>query len=84
MRSSQRRSLETTLRRFGLIVRSTTFILFGLAAGCGREGPYSGSLYPVKGQVLLADGKPLTGGTVQFIPKAGRRQEKSSQTARSH
>jgi hypothetical protein len=38
---------------------------------CDGPGPYSGTLYPVKGQVLLADGKPLTGGSVQFIPKQG-------------
>jgi hypothetical protein len=44
--------------------------LLGLA-GCGGPGPYSGTLYPVKGQVLLADGKPLTGGMVHFIPKQG-------------
>jgi hypothetical protein len=42
--------------------------LLGLS-GCGGPGPYTGSLYPVKGQVLLADAKPLTGGTVHFIPK---------------
>jgi hypothetical protein len=40
-------------------------------AGCGGTGPYTGTLYPVKGQVLLADGKPLPGGTVQFLPKQG-------------
>lgn len=41
-------------------------------AGCGGTGPYTGSLYPVKGRVLLADGTPLTGGAVQFIPTRGR------------
>lgn len=40
-------------------------------AGCGGSGPYSGALYPVKGQVLLADGKPLAGGTIRFIPTQG-------------
>jgi hypothetical protein len=40
-------------------------------SGCGREGPYAGALYPVKGQVLLADGQPLSGGSVQFIPARG-------------
>lgn len=44
--------------------------LLGLA-GCGGPGRYTGSLYPVKGRVLLADGTPLTGGTVQFIPARG-------------
>ena len=48
----------------------TALSLFGLA-GCGGRGPYTGSLYPVKGRVLLADGTPLAGGTVQFIPTRG-------------
>ena len=48
----------------------TALSLVGLA-GCGGPGPYTGSLYQVKGQVLLADGKPLAGGTVKFIPKQG-------------
>jgi hypothetical protein len=39
--------------------------------GCGGPGPYSGALYPVKGRVLLADGRPVTGGAVHFIPKQG-------------
>ena len=38
-------------------------------AGCGGSGLYSGPLYPTTGQVLLADGQPLTGGSVRFIPK---------------
>ncbi len=38
-------------------------------AGCGGSGLYSGALYPTTGQVLLADGRPLTGGSVRFIPK---------------
>jgi hypothetical protein len=38
-------------------------------AGCGGSGPYSGTLYPTTGQVLLADGSPLTSGSVRFIPR---------------
>jgi hypothetical protein len=38
--------------------------------GCGT-GQYTGPVYPVKGQVLLANGKPLTSGSIQFIPKPG-------------
>ena len=38
-------------------------------AGCGGSGLYSGKLYPATGQVLLADGQPLKGGSVRFIPK---------------
>jgi hypothetical protein len=40
-------------------------------SGCGGTGPYSGTLYPVTGKVLLADGSPLSGGTIHFIPKQG-------------
>lgn len=62
------------LSRGGIVLASVAswaaLSLLGLA-GCGGPGPYSGSLYPVKGRVLLADGTPLTGGTVQFIPTRG-------------
>jgi hypothetical protein len=40
-------------------------------AGCGAGGITSGPVYPVKGQVLLSNGKPLTSGKVIFLPKAG-------------
>ena len=37
-------------------------------AGCGNSGPPSlMHLYPAKGKVLLADGKPLTAGYVRFM-----------------
>jgi hypothetical protein len=37
-------------------------------AGCGEPNPLKGAkLYPVKGKVLLADGKPLTSGHVVFV-----------------
>jgi hypothetical protein len=52
------------------VVSLAAVSLLGLT-GCGGPGPYTGSLYPVKGQVLLADGRPLAGGTVHFIPKQG-------------
>src|SRR5271167_1761439 len=52
--------------------RGFTLLMFLLGSvNCGGPGPYSGALYPVKGQVLLADGTPLTGGLVQFIPMEG-------------
>ena len=41
-------------------------------AGCGKNFDTSGeSVYPVKGQVILANGKPLSSGKVEFLPKAG-------------
>jgi hypothetical protein len=53
-----------------LLVGFTALSPVGLV-GCGGSGPYRGSLYPVKGRVLLADGRPLSGGAVRFIPKSG-------------
>jgi hypothetical protein len=70
MRSDHWRSWPNSRGIGSLAMRTTTLFVFSLL-GCRGPGPYSGSLYPVKGQVLLADGKPLTGGTVQFIPKEG-------------
>jgi hypothetical protein len=43
--------------------------LAGLLAGCGGPSSVSGTVYPVSGQVLLPDGKPMQGGQVQFLPK---------------
>jgi len=51
-------------------VRGTVLALALGLAGCGGDAkPYAGEVYPVKGQVLLASGKPLTGGRVHFLPK---------------
>ena len=68
MRSTSPRSSTWSRAIPGPRVSLTWMFLLGFAS-CGGPGPYSGTLYPVKGQVLLADGKPLTGGSVQFIPK---------------
>jgi hypothetical protein len=68
MRSNHWRTLQCRRGGSGPMGRAAALFLLGLI-GCGGTGPYSGRLYPVKGQVLLADGKPLTSGTVQFIPK---------------
>jgi hypothetical protein len=39
-------------------------------AGCGRSDSLpSYQVYEVKGRVLLADGKPLGGGWISFVPK---------------
>jgi hypothetical protein len=50
------------------------FVLALTLAGCGEPvgGTRNETLYPVKGQVLLANGKPLSGGTVVFIPVSGQ------------
>lgn len=52
-------------------------VLYGiLAVGCAGCGSTDGgvkpvTVYPVKGAVVLADGKPLSGGKVYFVPKDG-------------
>jgi hypothetical protein len=47
---------------------------FGFSAGCGDPDAVPASLttYPVKGKVVLEDGKPLTSGVVVFaLPEKG-------------
>ncbi|MGO9600258.1 MAG: carboxypeptidase-like regulatory domain-containing protein [Isosphaeraceae bacterium] len=65
--------LRTSPQAAGILwPRGFTLLMFLLGSvNCGGPGPYSGALYPVKGRVLLADGMPLTGGLVQFIPMEG-------------
>jgi hypothetical protein len=41
-------------------------VLVGSTAGCGQRGP---ALMPVSGEVKF-DGKPLSTGTIEFIPNA--------------
>jgi hypothetical protein len=46
--------------------------VLGITAGCGDDtGAARVSVYPVKGQVLLPDGKPLGVGSVEFIGTKG-------------
>ena len=41
-------------------------------AGCGKSDSLPVlEVYDVKGKVLLADGKPLDGGSIYFVSKAG-------------
>jgi hypothetical protein len=37
-----------------------------LISGCSESTALSGAFYPVKGQVILPDGKPLTSGSIIF------------------
>jgi hypothetical protein len=47
-------------------------ILAAGVAGCGNnDAPKKVQVYPVKGQVLLPDGKPLKAGRVVFVSKDG-------------
>ena len=39
-----------------------------VVTGCGESNPLSGvKVYPVKGKVILPDGKPLASGKVVFV-----------------
>jgi hypothetical protein len=59
------------LRTAGCLGVLSLSILF--VAGCGgsSEAPTGLTLYPVKGKVLLEDGKPLTAGRVVFVATNG-------------
>jgi hypothetical protein len=46
-------------------------VLFLAGCGGGSEAPTSLTLYPVKGKVLLEDGKPLTAGRIVFVATQG-------------
>lgn len=53
--------------------RLSTGLMAGALAmltGCGRSDSLPAyQVYEVKGQVLLADGKPLDGGWISFVPQ---------------
>jgi hypothetical protein len=60
-----RRPLRMTHGLSGLVLG----LLAGLA-GCGKSDSLPVlQVYDVKGKVLLADGKPLSGGQIYFVPK---------------
>ena len=47
-------------------------VVLAVLAGCGENpNPDIGTLYPVKGKVELANGKPLTSGGVEFMATKG-------------
>ena len=50
----------------GLVVA----VCAGLAGGCGKSDSLPVlKVYDVKGKVLLGDGKPLSSGSIYFVPK---------------
>lgn len=55
------------------------FLCFGifLLPGCGGSGP-SIPVYPVKGTVKFADGKPVTAGFVEFVCQEGEGKGRNS------
>lgn len=64
MNSTKRVNLASVAR---LSVSFLFFVIATSLTGC-ESNPLSGkTLYPVKGKVLLADGKPLTSGQVIFV-----------------
>src|SRR6266446_7344082 len=74
MLSTERCSPVQGFRRLR-VVCGLALCVVGLLAGCGGDSPaLHATLYPVKGQVLLANGKPLTGGKVIFLPTSDTAQ----------
>ena len=64
----------TSAARFRRLAPSASWLgfLVMVLAGCGGDrgaDPATTTPYPVQGQVLLADGKPLKGGKIVFAPK---------------
>ncbi len=55
---------QAVFRRAALFLSAT--VLLGLA-GCESNSIASLTLYPVKGRVVLPDGKPLTSGRIVFV-----------------
>jgi hypothetical protein len=52
----------------GRAARVLSGVIFVVMTGCGQTNPLSGEkLYPVKGKVVLDDGKPLTTGSTIFV-----------------
>jgi hypothetical protein len=56
-------------KRFCRIQRTVAVYVIALCAfaGCGESSSLNKPFYPVKGKVILADGKPLTTGSVLFV-----------------
>jgi hypothetical protein len=56
--------------RAGIAGVALPLLMMAILPGCGgdRHGGPSVSVHPVSGKVVLADGKPLTGGTIVLLP----------------
>ncbi len=69
MSLSEQPAISTLLsRRFTWI----SLVVLSAVCGCGdADATKQVAVFPVKGQVLLPDGKPLTAGRVVFVSKDG-------------
>jgi hypothetical protein len=57
---------KSALLRFAMVISAGLAV--AAVAGCSeRDALSSAKFYPVKGKVLLPDGKPLTSGSVVFV-----------------
>ncbi|MGZ3302487.1 MAG: hypothetical protein ACXWO3_16335, partial [Isosphaeraceae bacterium] len=61
---------HTALGRAVGIVAAAGLMISGLS-GCGEPTYSTPTVYPVKGQILLSDGKPLTSGHVVLVSNQG-------------
>ena len=59
------------VRAVGMIAAAG--LMTSVLSGCGEPSYPTPTVYPVKGQVLLPDGKPLTSGVIVLVSQNGRR-----------
>lgn len=65
-------AMPRSAREAGRLAAMIAAVLTNLAGcGGGSGAPPVVTVHEVKGQVLLADGKPLGGGRIYFVPKDG-------------
>jgi hypothetical protein len=64
-------SRRTAMGRALGVVAAAGLMASGLS-GCGDSSNTIPTVYPVKGQILLSDGKPLTSGQVVLVSTKGR------------
>src|SRR5262249_17472482 len=70
MNCNAKRASIARSSRVGNFARTFLAVVLLGSAGCGSVG--GESYYPVKGKIVLADGKPLTSGRVMFVsPQRG-------------
>ena len=67
---SSKSARRTALGRAVGIVAAAGLMISGLS-GCGEPTYSTPTVYPVKGQVLLSNGKPLTSGQVVLVSNQG-------------
>jgi hypothetical protein len=58
--------IQKCCRKFSTWHSTVAVMLVAAGCGGGSGSPFAGPRYPVKGKVMLVDGKPLTAGRIFF------------------